>query len=85
MWSPFASPSSSISVRSFWTCFAGLRLYLFSTGDDGCLCIFDIKKNGPPRKDKDHPAVVASCCCQTAWMTRSNTPRSRCPLMFSMG
>eukprot|EP00913_Durusdinium_trenchii_P002841 g2629.t1 len=50
-----AAPVSRIRIT--WD-----ELYLFSTGDDGCLCIFDIKKNGPPRKDKDHPAVVASCC-----------------------
>ncbi|CAK9099589.1 Cilia- and flagella-associated protein 57 (WD repeat-containing protein 65) [Durusdinium trenchii] len=55
-----AAPVSRIRIT--WDEFRGRRsggsaetrpLYLFSTGDDGCLCIFDIKKNGPPRKDKD--------------------------------
>jgi WD40 repeat protein len=27
--------------------------YLFSTGDDGCLYIFDVKKKAPSRRDKD--------------------------------
>jgi len=27
--------------------------YLFSTGDDGCLCIFDLRKLGAARRDKD--------------------------------
>jgi cilia- and flagella-associated protein 57 len=27
--------------------------YLFSAGDDGCLCIFDLKKTVPSKRDKD--------------------------------
>ncbi|CAJ1399359.1 unnamed protein product [Effrenium voratum] len=41
-----AAPVSRIRIA--WD-----ELYLFSTGDDGCLCIFDIKKTGPCKRDKD--------------------------------
>lgn len=41
-----AAPVSRIRVT--WD-----ELYLFSTGDDGCLCIFDIKKLGPAKPEKD--------------------------------
>eukprot|EP00435_Cladocopium_sp_Y103_P050406 s503_g15.t1 len=41
-----AAPVSRIRVT--WD-----ELYLFSTGDDGCLCIFDIKKLGPAKPEKE--------------------------------
>lgn len=33
-------------------------MYLFSTGDDGCLCIFDIKKLGPAKPEKASKSKV---------------------------
>ncbi|CAE7411425.1 CFAP57 [Symbiodinium natans] len=41
-----AAPVSRIRIA--WD-----ELYLFSTGDDGCLCIFDLKKIGGSKHEKD--------------------------------
>lgn len=57
--SPLQSTGSSKSLITLLSAVLGHklgwmqpRLYLFSTGDDGCLCIFDIKKTGPCKRDK---------------------------------